>query len=123
MTDCAFVSVATDVGLATSACTEWAVAVNATMDLGFGHNVRDWLVQSSETMTRVNLSCAKHTGRAEVPVWAVQTLVSYSSNVLEHLSAMQHSRKQDQELPCRSHHKWLDALHHGQLHKDWKYEM
>ena len=82
MTDGTFVSVAPNVRLAASGGTQRTIAIDTTMNLSSSTEIGDRLIESCESMARVNLIGAENACRAEVPVWAFQALVSHSSDGL-----------------------------------------
>ena len=75
------------------------------MDFGRKGNIRQWLIGGLERMVWVGLFSAQYTRRAEIPLWAVHTLVPYTKGSLRCLSRIGHATRWKEKIPCCIHRK------------------
>lgn len=84
MTDSALVSVSFDPGLAGTAGTFDAITVDTAVDLFAEVSLQDWemLVDRHESMSGVKTGGITNTRRTIIEVWAAQTLVTDTNDLL-----------------------------------------
>jgi hypothetical protein len=82
------VSVTANVTAMTFVFAEWTVTGDAKVNFGAGICLLDALIDWDEAVSRVDVDCTEVAVRAEVPIWALKTLVANSMNGLHDVRAV-----------------------------------